>query len=211
MVLADGRGVVAPRPLVRPRAAGLVLAAGAGTRMGVPKALVRDADGRTWLSHAVEVLEEGGCEEVTVVLGAQAEIARTLVPAGVRVVTAHGWAAGLSASLAAGLACFLGDEDLSRADCAIITLVDLPELRPAAVRRVLGSAPCAKSLRRAVYDDAPGHPVVVGRDHWAPLLRQVDRAGGDRGAGPYLRRAGCEPVDCTDLGGGCDVDSPPRG
>lgn len=128
-----------------------------------------------------------------------------------RVVTAHGWEAGLSASLAAGLACFLGDEDLSRADCAVITLVDLPELRPAAVRRVLGSAPCGRSLRRAVYDDAPGHPVVVGRDHWAPLLRQVDRAGGDRGAGPYLRRAGCEPVDCTDLGGGCDVDSPPRG
>ena len=111
--------------------------------MGVPKALVRDADGRTWLSRAVEVLEEGGCEDVTVVLGAQADVARTLVTAGVRVVTAHGWAAGLSASLAAGLACLLGDDERTRADCAVITLVDLPDLRPAAVRRVLGSAPCA--------------------------------------------------------------------
>ena len=211
MATADGRGAAASRPLRRPRATGLVLAAGAGTRMGMPKALVRDAEGRTWVSRAVAALTDGGCEDVTVVLGAQAELARTLVPAGVRVVTAHGWSAGLSASLSAGLASLLGAPVADRADCVVVTLVDLPDLRPAAVRRVLGSAPCAASLRRAFYDDTPGHPVVVGRDHWAPMLRQVDRTGGDRGAGPYLVRTGCAPVDCTDLGGGHDVDSPPQG
>lgn len=179
--------------------------------MGMPKALMREPDGRTWVSRAVGVLTEGGCESVTVVLGAQMVLARPLVPSGVHVVSAPGWSRGLSASLAAGLASLLGPPEHERADCLVVTLVDLPDLRPAAVRRVLGSAPCATSLRRAYYDDAPGHPVVVGRDHWAPMLRLVDRAGGDRGAGPYLRRTRCEPVDCTDLGGGHDVDSPPRG
>ena len=51
---------------------GLLLAAGAGTRMGTPKALVRDQDGTSWLLRSVGVLRDGGCVGVTVVLGAEA-------------------------------------------------------------------------------------------------------------------------------------------
>jgi CTP:molybdopterin cytidylyltransferase MocA len=70
---------------------GLLLAAGAGRRYGGPKALV---DGRLW--HALDVLAEGGCSDRTVVLGAEADRIRTLVPADVAVVVAEtgvtGWA-----------------------------------------------------------------------------------------------------------------------
>jgi CTP:molybdopterin cytidylyltransferase MocA len=48
------------------RAQGLLLAAGAGRRMGMPKALVGD-----WLARSVGVLRDGGCSGVTVVLGAR--------------------------------------------------------------------------------------------------------------------------------------------
>ena len=48
---------------------GLLLAAGAGRRMGMPKALVRDATGEPWLVRGVRTLREGGCDAVTVVLG----------------------------------------------------------------------------------------------------------------------------------------------
>ena len=78
---------------------GLLLAAGAGRRMGRPKALVD-----TWLVDAVTTLREGGCARVTVVLGAGAEEARPLLEGyDVDVVVAEDWDEGMGASLRTGL------------------------------------------------------------------------------------------------------------
>jgi nicotine blue oxidoreductase len=46
---------------------GIVLAAGAGTRYGMPKVL---ADEGGWLRRAVAALVDGGCDDGVVVLGA---------------------------------------------------------------------------------------------------------------------------------------------
>ena len=79
---------------------GLLLAAGAGRRMGVPKALVG-----TWLVDAVKTLRDGGCGRVTVVLGASADEARPLLQEyDVQVVVAEDWDEGMGASLRTGLA-----------------------------------------------------------------------------------------------------------
>ena len=57
-----------------PPVRGLVLAAGSGSRMGRPKALIRPrGDGPTLVGRAVEALVRGGCEGVTVVVGAAAD------------------------------------------------------------------------------------------------------------------------------------------
>ena len=45
----------------------MLLAAGAGTRYGMPKAL---AEGGAWLRSGVAALRDGGCDEVVVVLAA---------------------------------------------------------------------------------------------------------------------------------------------
>jgi molybdenum cofactor cytidylyltransferase len=164
---------------------GIVLAAGAGTRAGGPKA-TRDG----WLAHAVAVLREAGCDRVMAVLGA------ARVPTDAEVVIAEDWADGASASLRAGLAAATGD-------AALITLVDLPGMTSsAAIRVAAGAAPW--SLRRAVYAGRLGHPVLIGRDHWEAVAASVR---GDRGAGPYLRAHGAEEVECGDLWDGADVDS----
>ncbi|MGI5187363.1 nucleotidyltransferase family protein [Promicromonospora sp. CA-289599] len=209
---------------------GIVLAGGAGSRFGMPKALVRDDDGVPWVQLACRALLDGGCVDVVVVLGARADDARDLVPATATVVVATDWASGIAASLRAGLA---AAESLpagratasgrsaggaSGADVAVVSLVDLPGLRADAVRRVLavsGEPDAARhALARAVYGGEPGHPVLVGRAHWRPL---ADAVQGDTGAGPYLRAHAAAAVDCTDLGGGDDVDragpagSPGRG
>jgi CTP:molybdopterin cytidylyltransferase MocA len=186
-------------------AVGVVLAAGAGRRFGMPKALARDDDGIPWVQLACRALLDGGCRDVVVVLGARAREAEALVPAGATWVVAADWATGIAASLRTGLAAAAA----TRADAAVVSLVDLPGLRADAVRRVLGTAqePDAPrhALARATYGGAPGHPVLVGRTHWAALAAAVH---GDTGAGPYLRTHLATAVDCTDLGGGADVDHP---
>ena len=172
---------------------GLLLAAGAGRRMGRPKALVGD-----WLPRSVQVLREGGCAGVTVVLGASAEEARRLVPGDVDVVVAPDWADGMGASLRAGLAA-LGPG----VDAALVLLVDLPDVPAAVVARVLASGGGAGALRRASYDGRPGHPVLIGRDHWPGV---IDSATGDKGARDYLAAHEHGLVECGELATGEDVD-----
>ncbi|VXA94385.1 Molybdopterin-guanine dinucleotide biosynthesis protein MobA [Nocardioides sp. AX2bis] len=172
----------------------------------MPKALVHDPDGRPWLRRAVAVLRDGGCDRVVVVLGARAEEARPLVPAGAEVVVADAWADGLSASLVAGLAHLGRDDGATRPDAALVLLVDLPDLVPAVVARLLPAA-APGALARAAYDGEPGHPVVLGRDHWGGVTATAE---GDEGAKAYLRRHRAEVhlVECGDLATGADQDRP---
>lgn len=191
-------------------AVGVLLAAGAGTRMGRPKALVVAADGEPWLHRGVRVLLEGGCDHVVVVLGADPDAATALlaeltdreppVRDLVTAVISPDWAQGLSASLHDGL----GRAAALGAAVVAVTLVDLPRLQHEAVARVLAGAD-ASSLRQARYGDRPGHPVLIGSAHLVPLAASLT---GDTGARPYLRRHGATPIDCTGLGGDTDVDHP---
>lgn len=179
---------------------GLLLAAGAGRRMGKPKALVVDDDG-PWLLRGVSTLMEGGCTRVTVVVGAAADvIAPLLAGRGVAVVVAEDWREGMGASLRAGLRSLTGSDD----DGAVVSLVDLPDLVPETVARVLAAAEGPASLVRASYDGTPGHPVLLGRDHWAGV---IETALGDQGARRYLAAHDVVLVECGDLATGRDVDS----
>lgn len=183
---------------------GLLLAAGAGRRMGTPKALVTDERG-SWLQRGVANLVEGGCRRVTVVLGAEAGAATALLegaPGEPRLVVADDWVEGMGASLRAGLRS-LAD---STEDAVMLSLVDLPDLVPEVVARVGRAARSAHALARASYDGVPGHPVLLGRDHWAGVL---ESAQGDQGARSYLARHEVELVECGDLATGRDVDSRP--
>lgn len=171
---------------------GLLLAAGAGRRMGTPKALVDN-----WLVRSVGVLREGGCDDVLVVLGASAEEARALLPADQRVVVADDWDEGMGASLRVGLEA-LGPDVQS----AIVHLVDLPDVGADVVARVVSTG-SDSGLARAAYAGVPGHPVLIGRDHWAGVM---EAAVGDQGARRYLKTHDVRLVECGDLAGGNDID-----
>lgn len=180
--------------------AGLVLAAGAGRRFGGPKALARDPDGVAWVERAVGALRDGGCEPVVVVLGAASDDAARLVPPGAIVTIANAWSEGVSASLRAGL------DAVARtaASAVVVVPVDTPDLPAAAVRRLAARTGAdAAVLASAEYDGVPGHPVVIGRDHWVALAAAVR---GDFGARPYLRAHGAAAVECGDLWSGADQD-----
>jgi CTP:molybdopterin cytidylyltransferase MocA len=168
--------------------------------MGMPKALVTDEHG-SWLVRGVEVLQEGGCRRVTVVLGAEVTRAGALLTElEVAVTVAEDWAEGMGASLRAGLRSLDGSPD----DGVVVSLVDLPDLVPEVVVRVIGAGSGPAALSRATYDGRPGHPVVLGRDHWAGV---IDTAIGDQGARAYLTGRDVTLVECGDLASGRDVDS----
>ncbi|MDT0187748.1 nucleotidyltransferase family protein [Microbacterium sp. ARD31] len=177
---------------------GLLLAAGAGERFGGPKALARDDDGTSWLLRSVQALRP--CAEIVVVLGAEAEQAAALLPMSVVRVRAEDWADGMGASLRAGLEA-LGP---TGHDAALVSLVDLPDVDAAVVARLLGHGSGSDVLARAAYDGVPGHPVLLGRDHWDGV---VATAVGDRGARDYLAANEVALVECGDLATGADVDA----
>lgn len=191
--------MTAPALRLPARLTGIVLSAGAGTRIGSPKALLATAEGEPWVARAAALLASVGCEPVIVVLGAEAETARGLVPPEATVVVAEGWAEGMSASLRAGL---LAADPTT--DAALVTLVDLPGLPATVVERVLSAGAAADVLTQAIFEGRPGHPVLFGRDHWAAVASSI---AGDRGARGYLVANGVMEVECGDLFNGEDVDS----
>lgn len=170
--------------------------------MGRPKALV-ELDGEPLVLRALRVLDEGGVAPVVVVVGAAADEVRALLPAGVRVVVAAGWAEGMGASLRAGLAALAALEPVPVA--TVVHLVDLPGVTAAAVARLVDGAEPA-SLRRAAYDGRPAHPVLLGRDHWAGVAGEAHADAGARG---YLAgHPALELVECGDVAVPDDVDTP---
>lgn len=183
---------------------GVVLAAGAGSRMGTPKALLRTKDGEAWVALAARRLAQGGCADVLVVLGASAEAAAACLPSEVSTTVATRWADGLSESLAAGIRA--AQAHPGRPDAVVIQLVDAPGITVDAIRRTVERAgDDLGALARATYGGISGHPVVIGRAHWDGVLAATS---GDRGAGKYLTEHGCVTVECGDVADGRDVDTP---
>jgi CTP:molybdopterin cytidylyltransferase MocA len=186
--------------------AGIVLAAGAGTRFGGPKSLAADPDGTLWLPRAVQTLRDGGCETVIAILGASAVAARALLDDTVVVTIATAWSTGISASIAAGLD---AASEVADIDAVAIVPVDVPSLSAAMVARVVGATPVeGDALRRASFSGRPGHPVVIGRNHWSSLAAHLAaQPDPDAGARDYLAAHGVLELECSDLGSGDDVDA----
>ncbi|GAB3442830.1 nucleotidyltransferase family protein [Actinophytocola sediminis] len=183
----------------------MLLAAGAGRRFGMPKALVRHR-GSLFVERANRVLHAAGCTPVIVVLGASAaEVRAAASLPGSSIVDNPDWTTGMGSSLRTGLAAIATIATAGTdASAAVVLPVDTPGVTSAAVRRLAALA-APGVLARATYDGRPGHPVLIGRDHWAAV---IDQATGDAGARHYLAAHHPTPVPCEDIATGDDVDRP---
>lgn len=192
--------------------AGLLLAAGGGTRMGRPKALV-ELDGRLLVERGAEVLRRAGCEPLVVVLGALAdEVRHRAELSDARIVDNPNWVEGQAGSLRVGLA-GVAEEDGDRpVGAVVVALVDQPAIPAAVVRRLVdawrgGAGPAVI----AAYDGEPRNPVLLDRRAWADVAANVE---GDEGARLWLREVQRDHpeqivlVECGDIGNPLDVDTP---
>jgi CTP:molybdopterin cytidylyltransferase MocA len=174
--------------------AGLILAAGAGSRFGPEPKLLADLEGRPLLQWAVDAqLAVPALERIVVVLGEGAEhiIGDVEFGRAEPIICGH-WAEGQSESLRFGL------EALTGADKVIVTLGDEPLISSAVLARFVDEPAPA----RATYDGEPGHPVALGRRE----LAAVRELRGDRGARELL--ADARMIECSHLCSGRDVDTP---
>jgi molybdenum cofactor cytidylyltransferase/nicotine blue oxidoreductase len=189
--------VTADRPV-----AALVLAAGGGRRYGMPKALV-EYEGSLLVERAVRTAT-AVCDPVLLVLGARAvDVWRSADLGGATVLANEDWETGMASSLRTGLEGLRGWP--GRVDAVLVLLVDMPGMTPAALARMAEHA-APDALAVPAYDGVRGHPVLLGREHWAGV---AESATGDEGARRYLAAHEVTEVDCTGLADPVDLDVPP--
>lgn len=155
---------------------GIVLAAGAGRRLGGPKALLELA-GATALERCVAALREGGVERVRVVVGARAEEVRARhAELAVEVVVNAAWERGQTSSIRAGLRALPDD-----AEAFALHTVDHPLVRAEHVARLLRAwrgRPAGCAVVAPSVDGRRGHPTLFARELAAEFLALDDEAPG---------------------------------
>ncbi|HEX3977060.1 MAG TPA: nucleotidyltransferase family protein [Solirubrobacteraceae bacterium] len=177
--------------------AGLVLAAGGGTRFGAAPKQLADFHGRPLLEWAVRAqCEVAELSRVVVVLGSRFSEVRAGVEFGrAETVVCEEWESGQAWSLRRGVGFLSEGGEVAK---VIVTLGDAPLVTPAVIRMFAGQPPRA----RAVYGGRPGHPVVLGPEETTALTSLA----GDEGARGLLR--GGPEVEVGHLCSGRDVDTP---
>jgi CTP:molybdopterin cytidylyltransferase MocA len=195
--------------------AGVLLAAGEGSRFGRPKALV-ELDGQTLAARGVNVLRTGGADPILVVIGA-AQVNLD----GIHTVYNEQWRTGMGSSLRAALRALTDAEGAEGAEgpqdrtaatlpvdvgAAVVALADQPLVGTDAVARLIAAYRGGASVAVAGYDGKPRNPVLLAREHWPEVIAT---ATGDQGARAFLR---ARPelvtlVECGDTGSPDDIDT----
>ena len=189
--------------------AGLILAAGAGSRFGAAPKQLADLHGRPLLQWAIDAqagVDPELLDPIVVVLGAHAARVRAAVDLRrARAVVCEHWQDGQARSLRCGLhalAASAGDgEDRVRGP-VLVTLGDAPLVSAGVVARFAAEARDGGAPVRAVYGGRPGHPVVLGGEQ----IERARQADGDHGARGLLRDA--RTIEVGHLCSGRDVDTP---
>lgn len=160
----------------QPRVAGLVLAAGAGRRMGGPKAELV-LDGHRLIDRCCATMTAAGCAEVLAV------VRPGTTAAGFSVVGNPDADSGMRSSLTIGLAALPAD-----IDAVAVVLVDVPGLTAEAVRAVVaGWRPGRVAVAVTGEDGVRTHPTVMSPALWREA---VAVAAPDEGARAWLRQYG---------------------
>ena len=144
--------------------AGVLLAAGQGSRFGQPKALVELA-GQTLAERGVTLLRAGGADPILVVTGAaQVKLDRT-----VTVYNEH-WRTGMGSSLRAALRALTDAETRqdpsgtmlpADVEAVVVALADQPLVGADAVARLIAAYRDGASVAVAAYDGRPRNPVLL--------------------------------------------------
>ena len=163
------------------RVAGVVLAAGAGTRLGLPKALLRVGD-ELLLDRAVRTLRHAGVHRSS---SSSAPGLRTPWPPST--ARASRWSRTLTGSRGWARPCAPRCTAWTAAPTPpVVSLVDQPGMTAATVERLVAAWRADGRAAVATYGGAPRNPVLLPAATWAQVAAS---AVGDRGARALAARA----------------------
>jgi molybdenum cofactor cytidylyltransferase len=142
---------------------GVVLAAGASSRLGRPKQLLAYKE-TTLLDATLRAARACGFDQLVVTLGAAGEeIGARVDLSGIETAKNESFASGCASSIASAL-----DKLDPRAEAMVLLLGDQPEISPFAVRRLIDKA-ARWPLGICRYDDGLGHPMWFRRETFSDL------------------------------------------
>lgn len=187
----------------------VILAAGASSRMGSPKALLPVPGGGFFASRIIRAFHRAGIDDVTIVTGADhdaiaaALAAEPLTPPP-RIVRNADPSRGQLSSLWTGMEAAL---TAGHADALLVTLVDVPLIDAAAIGRVIDTWRATRApIVRPARGERHGHPVLFD----AALFDELRAAPLEAGAKAVVRAHADRIVNVPVDDDGCliDVDTP---
>jgi len=184
--------------------AGVVLAAGASSRMGSPKPLL-PIEGSTYLEHLLAKLSDAGATPVVVVLGCRADEVRARTDTGDAVLVENTqWDEGMLSSIQTAVMT-LGER--LPVEALMLLPVDQPRVAVSTMRDVIEAwATTRAPVAVPTYHGRRGHPVIFDRGIWPALLAAPAQEGARsvvRGCGDAVAR-----VDVDDPWILVDADTP---
>lgn len=192
---------------------GIILAAGASRRMGLPKLLLK-LDGRSLFGRCLDTALQAGLNPLIVVLSSDSapELAEEVLHAAyqqdfqggpsVSLCLAEKAALGQAESLKAGLGKLLAD--CPQAPACLVMLADQPLLGPDLLRELTAAFWREDKSVAPQHQGRRGNPVILHRD----LFPEVMNIQGDQGARSLLARHPLHLLPCADAACLLDVDTP---
>lgn len=179
----------------------VILAAGQSRRMGDANKLLIPWRGKPLLCHVLKLFQDLGLP-MLLVTGHDAEAVAALArPFGCGIVHNPGHEEGMGRSLATGIAAVPAEWD-----AALITLGDMPLIRPETVRALLAARTGESSILVPALGDRTGHPVLWPR----AFFKELTQLRGDKGAREIIDRHAdrLRTVPVDDPGIFSDFDQP---
>lgn len=178
--------------------AGILLAAGSGSRFGGDKLLHPLPDGVAIAAHAARNLLASGLNVTAVVRSGDFPLADMLEQEGCYVTMCAEAAQGMGVSLAHAVRGERG------AAGWVVALADMPRIRPETIRRIAKAIAAEAAIAAPSYRGTRGHPVAFAARFGAELAALT----GDSGARSLLEREreALVLVDCDDPGVLLDID-----
>lgn len=186
-----------------PAIAGVILAAGASTRMGRPKQLLPYGN-YSFLSHTAAVAVASDCCSIGVVLGAHAEQIRHEVShLPVQIVRNLQWADGMSTSIQAGITAL--STRPQKLEAAILMLCDQPFVTVQLINQLIQTYQMTgKLIVASEYAETLGVPVLFS----SSLFPELMALGGNDGAKQVIQQHRHQASAIPFPDGAIDIDTP---
>lgn len=181
----------------------IILAAGASTRMGCPKQLLKYHD-RSLIHHTVNIAAASVCQPIVVVLGAYAERIKPEIKSfPVIIALNRDWSNGMSTSIRVGIETLL---ILSpQPEAIVLMLCDQPLVTTPLINQLVATYQRTKQpIVASQYGEVVGIPALFESQFFPYLLKLQ----GDRGARQLIKQSLPMVVRVPFPAGIFDIDTP---